>query len=202
MSRIYTMLYEDDAWSEFVLSKVGLMIACAIVIAAISHMTYSFWSLNQENELDTIALKLKHTIEKTSSIKEGDSSGHSFHLHDLVYGSSIDPNMIKAYIGHNYIKVEIERDDRTISTVKPLVFNVITLNESELHKNLHGEFASTGRIDGALNENPEVVLDFIAQLAQQEIQLNTSKEVYIVKDFTYIQYDSEVFRLEHILLYQ
>lgn len=176
MSWIYPLLYEEDAWSEFVLSKVGLMIACAIVIAAISHLTYGFWSLNQENELDAIALELKHTIERTSSIKEGENSGYSFHLHDLVYESSIDPNTIKAYIGHNYIRLEIERNDRTISTVKPLVFNVITLNQSELQKSLDSEFASTGRIDRPLNENPEDVLDFIAQLAQQETHLNTSKK--------------------------
>ncbi|UGV40853.1 hypothetical protein J7W08_00445 [Methanococcoides orientis] len=193
---IQDMLKDRNGWIEFTLSKAALMITSIILLAAFYQIGADFSDIQMQRQLDSEAIKLKASIEDIGSISPDSIIQNTTYSFNSEYP-------IDAFISDEYIRFETTHSEKIIHSVKPLTFRTIPLNETEMRKVLSNNFnGQPGTFAHPLITDTTTILEVISTVGSQEVILNTGKIVNIEKTSIYLKNDSEVNRLEVILVHQ
>ncbi|KGK99408.1 hypothetical protein LI82_05280 [Methanococcoides methylutens] len=193
---IQDMFKDRNGWIEFTLSKAALMITSIILLAAFYQIGADFSDIQMQRQLDSEAIALKASIDNVGSI-----SPDSIRQNSTYSFSSGYP--INAFISSEYIRFEMTHREDIIHSVKPLTFRTIPLNETEMRTFLSNNFnGQPGTFEHPLITNTNTIIEVISTVGTQEVILNTGKIVNIEKTSIYLKNDSEVNRLEVILVHQ
>ena len=150
---------ESSAWADFTLSKTALILASVIIICAIFNLEADLIELNNEMELDAIALDLRSVIGQATNegFENVPKNNYSFDLEE----KGIDGNELDIYISGEYVRVEKISNERTLHSVKPLIFRTIVFDENTLRKELFSEFGHNGSKEDPVISEPTKITDFL-----------------------------------------
>ncbi|MDO9517155.1 MAG: hypothetical protein Q7J10_03795 [Methanosarcinaceae archaeon] len=199
-----SIFYDQSGWIDFTLSKIAMIIASVIIIAAVFQLAADFKDMGRENELGVIALDLKSAVDNVGSdtFDAGVMRTYSFDMERFSFDNRFE---INAYISGEYVRMTATTNDgRIIHAVKPLTFRVLPFNESTLRSELAGRFGHDGTMDDPIASDYTMIVDFLSQTSTNEVMLNTSMPVYIQKTFTYvipITYPG-VNKIDYVLVHQ
>ena len=198
-----SIYYDRSGWIDFTLSKIAMIIASVIIIAAAFQLAVDFKDIGRENELGIITLDFKSAVDNVGSdtFNAGVMQTYSFDMSKFDFDNGIYD--INASISGEYVRMTATTSDgRSIHAVKPLTFRVLPFNESALRNKLMGRFSNDGTVDDPIVSDYATVMDFLSKTSADEIMLNTNMDVYIQKTFTYIITDSGVNKLDYVLVHQ
>ncbi|WP_135611187.1 hypothetical protein [Methanococcoides sp. AM1] len=185
-----------SGWIEFTLSKAALMITSIILLAAFYQIGADFSDIQMQRQLDSEVLDLKMSIDDIGSISPDSIRQYSTYPFNSEYP-------INAFISGEYIRFETTYHEQNIHSVKPLAFRTIPLNETEMRTILSNNFnGQHGTLELPLITDTPTILEVISTVGSQEVMLNTGKIVHIEKTSIYLKNDSEVNRLEVVLVHQ
>ncbi|WP_445476265.1 hypothetical protein ACT9XH_06070 [Methanococcoides methylutens] len=193
---IHNMSNNQSGWIEFTLSKAALMITSIVILAAFYQIGADLSDMQMQRQLDSEAMALKASIDDIGSI-----SPDSIRLNSTY---TLDPgHPTDFFISSEYIRSETTYREQTIHSAKPLTFRTLPLNETEMRNHLLNNFnGQTGTIEQPLITDTTTILELLSTVGSQEVMLNTGKIVHIEKTSIYLKNDSEVNRLELVLVYQ
>ncbi|SES81326.1 hypothetical protein SAMN04488587_1154 [Methanococcoides vulcani] len=193
---IQDMFRDRSGWIEFTLSKAALMITSIILLAAFYQIGADFSDIQMQRQLDSEAIGLKTSIDDIGSISPDSIRQNSTYSFNSEYP-------VDAFISGEYIRFETTHREQTIHSVKPLTFRTIPLNETEMRTFLSNNFnGQPGTFEHPLITDTPTALEVISIVGSQEVMLNTGKIVHIEKTSIYLKNDSEVNRLEVVLVHQ
>lgn len=200
-----SILDDQSGWIDFTLSKIAMIIASVIIIAAAFQLAADFKDMGRENELGVIALDLKSAVDNVGSdtFDAGVMRTYSFDMERFSFDNGFYE--INVYISGEYVRMTATANEgRPIHVVKPLTFRVLPFNESTLQSKLVDRFGHDGTMDDPIASDYTMIVDFLAQTSTNEVMLNTSIDVYIQKTFTYAIpiTDSGVNKLDYVLVHQ
>jgi len=194
---------DQSGWIDFILSKIAMIIASVIIIAAAFQLAADFKDLGRENELGVIALDFKSAVDNVGgdTFDAGVMQTYSFDMERFSFDN--DFYDIDASISGEYVRMTATTSDgRSMYAVKPLMFRVLPFNESTLRSELAGSFGHDGTVDDPIASDYKTVMEFLSQTSANEVMLNTSMSVYIQKTFICIITDSGVNKLDYVLVHQ
>jgi len=192
----------QSGWIDFTLSKIAMIIASVIIIAAAFQLAADFKDMGRENELGIIALEFKCAVGNVGSdtFEAGVVRTYSFDMEKFSFDNNFYD--VNASISGEYVKMTgTTNGGRSIHAVKPLTFTVLPFNESTLRSELTDKFSQNGSIDEPIDSDYTTVVEFLSQTNTNEVTLNTSMDVYIQKTYTYIN-GTGVNKLDYILVHQ
>ncbi|WP_440952624.1 hypothetical protein [Methanococcoides sp. FTZ1] len=190
------LLTDRSGWIDFTLSKASLMIASIVLLAAFYQIGADLSDMQMQRQLDSEAMGLKAAIDDVGSISTDSIRENSTYELNTEYPT-------RTFISGEYIRFETTYRDRTYHSVKPHTFRTVPLNETEVRELLFNNFnAHTGTIENPLNTKAATVIELLSPVTTQELMLNTEKIVHIEKIPIYLKNDSEVKKLEIVLVYQ
>jgi len=198
-----SILYDQSGWIDFTLSKIAMIIASVIIIAAAFQLAADFKDMGRENELGVIALDFKSAVDNVGSdtFDAGVVRTYSFDTERFSFDNRFYD--IDASISGEYVKMTATASDsRSIHAVKPLTFRVLPYNESTLRNELANRFGYGGAIDDPIVNDYATVVEFLSQTSANEVMLNTSMSVYIQKTFICINTGNGVNKLDYVLVHQ
>ncbi|MBW6470320.1 MAG: hypothetical protein K0A90_03770 [Methanosarcinaceae archaeon] len=199
-----SIFYDQSGWIDFTLSKIAMIIASVIIVAAVFQLAADFKDMGRENELGVIALDLKSAVDNVGSdtFDAGVVRTYSFDMERFSFDNRFE---INAYISGEYVRMTATANDgRIIHAVKPLTFRVLPFNESTLRSELVDRFGHDGTVDDPITSDYTMIVDFLSQMSANEIMLNTSMPDYIQKTFIYTIpiIDTGVNKIDYVLVYQ
>ena len=198
-----SIIDDQSGWIDFTLSKIAMIIASVIIIAAAFQLAADFKDMGRENELGVIALDLKSSVDNVGSdtFDAGVVRTYSFDMERFSFDN--DFYDVNASISGEYVRMTATTSDgRSIHAVKPLTFRVLPFNESTLQSELAGRFGHDGTVDDPIVSDYTTVVDVLAQTSANEVMLNTSMDVYIQKTFICINTGNGVNKLDYVLVHQ
>ncbi len=198
-----SIIDDQSGWIDFTLSKIAMIIASVIIIAAAFQLAADFKDMGRENELGVIALDLKSAVDNVGSdtFDAGVVRTYSFDMERFSFDN--DFYDVNASISGEYVRMTATTSDgRSIHAVKPLTFRVLPFNESTLQSELAGRFGHDGTVDDPIVSDYTTVVDVLAQTSANEVMLNTSMDVYIQKTFICINTGNGVNKLDYVLVHQ
>ena len=198
-----SIIDDQSGWIDFTLSKIAMIIASVIIIAAAFQLAADFKDMGRENELGVIALDLKSAVDNVGgdTFDAGVMRTYSFDMERFSFDN--DFYDVNASISGEYVRMTATiSDGRSIHAVKPLTFRVLPFNESTLQSELAGRFGHDGTVDDPIVSDYTTVVDVLAQTSANEIMLNTSMSVYIQKTFICINTGNGVNKLDYVLVHQ
>lgn len=198
-----SIIDDQSGWIDFTLSKIAMIIASVIIIAAAFQLAADFKDMGRENELGVIALDLKSAVDNVGSdtFDAGVVRTYSFDMERFSFDN--DFYDVNASISGEYVRMTATiSDGRSIHAVKPLTFRVLPFNESTLQSELAGRFGHDGTVDDPIVSDYTTVVDVLAQTSANEVMLNTSMDVYIQKTFICINTGNGVNKLDYVLVHQ
>lgn len=198
-----SIIDDQSGWIDFTLSKIAMIIASVIIIAAAFQLAADFKDMGRENELGVIALDLKSAVDNVGSdtFDAGVVRTYSFDMERFSFDN--DFYDVNASISGEYVRMTATTSDgRSIHAVKPLTFRVLPFNESTLQSELAGRFGHDGTVDDPIVSDYTTVVDVLAQTSANEVMLNTSMSVYIQKTFICINTGNGVNKLDYVLVHQ
>ena len=199
------IIENQSGWIDFTLSKIAMIIASVIIIAAVFQLAADFKDMGRENELGAIALDFKYAVDNVGSdtFDAGVMRTYSFDMDRFGFDNGFYD--IDAFISGEYVRITATTSDgKVIHAVKPLTFRVLPFNESTLQSELSDRFGHAGTMDDPISSDYTMVVDFLSKMSTNELMLNTSIDVYIQKTFTYVIpiTDSGVNKLDYVLVHQ
>ncbi len=198
-----SIIDDQSGWIDFTLSKIAMIIASVIIIAAAFQLAADFKDMGRENELGVIALDFKSAVDNVGSdtFDAGVVRTYSFDMERFSFDN--DFYDVNASISGEYVRMTATTSDgRSIHAVKPLTFRVLPFNESTLQSELAGRFGHDGTVDDPIVSDYTTVVDVLAQTSANEVMLNTSMDVYIQKTFICINTGNGVNKLDYVLVHQ
>ena len=198
-----SIIDDQSGWIDFTLSKIAMIIASVIIIAAAFQLAADFKDMGRENELGVIALDLKSAVDNVGgdTFDAGVMRTYSFDMERFSFDN--DFYDVNASISGEYVRMTATTSDgRSIHAVKPLTFRVLPFNESTLQSELAGRFGHDGTVDDPIVSDYTTVVDVLAQTSANEVMLNTSMDVYIQKTFICINTGNGVNKLDYVLVHQ
>ena len=200
-----SIIDDQSGWIDFTLSKIAMIIASVIIIAAVFQLAADFKDMGRENELGLIALNFKSAVDNVGSdtFDAGVMRTYSFDMERFGFDNGFYD--IDAFISGEYVRITATTSDgKVIHAVKPLTFRVLPFNESTLQSELSDRFGHAGTMDDPISSDYTMVVDFLSQMSTNELMLNTSIDVYIQKTFTHVIpiTDSGVNKLDYVLVHQ
>ncbi|HJH29542.1 MAG TPA: hypothetical protein C5S51_07610 [Methanosarcinaceae archaeon] len=194
---------DQSGWIDFTLSKIAMIIASVIIIAAAFQLAADFKDMGRENELGVIALDFKSAVDNVGSdtFDAGVVRTYSFDTERFSFDN--DFYDVNASISGEYVRMTATASGgRSIHAVKPLTFRVLPFNESTLQSELAGSFGHDGTVDDPIVSDYTTVVDVLSQTSANEVMLNTSMDVYIQKTFICINTGNGVNKLDYVLVHQ
>ncbi|NPE31203.1 hypothetical protein HNV12_25245 [Methanococcoides sp. SA1] len=190
-------IYKDqNAWIDLTLSKAALMIASIVILSAFYQLAIDFNDMQAQNQLDAEAFGLKSAIDDIGSTPL-DS------IHQNVTYTFNDKNIARAIITGEYVRLEKNRNEISLYSVKPLTFRTMPVKEEELRNILATSFnGNDGTEYHPIDTNDDTVREIISNKGREELILNTGKIVHIKKTPIYLKNNTEVFKIELVLVYQ
>ena len=198
-----SIIDDQSGWIDFTLSKIAMIIASVIIIAAAFQLAADFKDMGRENELGVIALDFKSAVDNVGgdTFDAGVMRTYSFDTERFSFDN--DFYDVNASISGEYVRMTATTSDgRSIHAVKPLTFRVLPFNESTLQSELAGRFGHDGTVDDPIVSDYTTVVDVLAQTSANEVMLNTSMDVYIQKTFICINTGNGVNKLDYVLVHQ
>lgn len=198
-----SIIDDQSGWIDFTLSKIAMIIASVIIIAAAFQLAADFKDMGRENELGVIALDLKSALDNVGSdtFDAGVMRTYSFDMERFSFDN--DFYDVNASISGEYVRMTATiSDGRSIHAVKPLTFRVLPFNESTLRSELSDSFGQDGTVDDPIVSDYITVVDVLAQTSANEVMLNTSMDIYIQKTFICINTGNGVNKLDYVLVHQ
>ncbi|NYT19963.1 MAG: hypothetical protein GKC08_06725 [Methanosarcinales archaeon] len=193
---LHDIFKDQNGWIEFTLSKAALMITSIVLLAAFYQIGADLSDMQMQRQLDSEAISLKTAIDNIGSISPDSIRLNSTHTFNTE-------NPTDVFISSEYIRSETTYREQTIHSVKPLTFRTLPLNETEMRDILSKNFnEQTGTFEQPLITDTNTALELLSTVGSQEVMLNTGKIVHIEKTSIYLKNDSEVNRLELVLVYQ
>ena len=200
----FHFIADDRAWIDLLLSKVALIFASIIILAALYHLAADAGRMNHDRQLDAIAQDFRSAID--SAGKSSYEAGGKIYIFDAYKKHGSFGSGLNASVSGEYVSVSFEEKGRRYGSVKPLMYKTLPLSEDEVRGELMGAFSANGNISQPIPASYGyiAVAEFLAALGTKEENLNTSIEVHIEKTLVYIQNlnGTEVKELEYILVYQ
>ena len=197
-------IFDDQSgWIDFTLSKIAMIIASVIIIAAAFQLAADFKDMGRENELGVIALDFKSAVDNVGSdtFDAGIMRTYSFDMERFSFDNGFYD--VDASISGEYVRMTATGSDgRYVHVVKPLTFRVLPFNESTLQNELAGRFGNSGTIDAPIISDYTTVVEFLSQTSANEVMLNISMDVYIQKTFICINTGNGVNKLDYVLVHQ
>ena len=201
---LFHFIADDRAWIDLLLSKVALIFASIIILAALYHLAADTGSMNQDRQLDAIAQDFRSAID--SAGKSSYEAGGKIYFFDAYKKHGSFGSGLNVSVSGEYVSVSFEENGRKYSSVKPLMYKTLPLSEDEVRGELTAAFSANGNISQPIPASYGyiAVAELLAALGTKEENLNTSIEVHIEKTLIYIQNlnGTEDKELEYILVYQ
>lgn len=197
------ILNDQSGWIDFTLSKIAMIIASVIIIAAAFQLAADFKDMGRENELGVIALDFKSTVDNVGgdTFDAGVMQTYSFDMERFSFDNGFYD--VDASISGEYVRMTATGSGgRYVHVVKPLTFRVLPFNESTLRSELAGRFGNSGTIDAPIVSDYTTVVEFLSQTSANEVMLNISMDVYIQKTFICINTGNGVNKLDYVLVHQ
>ncbi|MDA0524254.1 hypothetical protein [Methanococcoides alaskense] len=187
---------DQNAWIDLTLSKAALMIASIVILSAFYQLSTDFNDLQAQDQLDAEAFGLKNAIDDI-----GSSSLNSIRK-NATYTFN-DKNIARAIVTGEYVRLEKNRNGIVFYSVKPLTFKTIPLKEEDLRNILATNFnGNDGNEDHTIDVKAATVLEILSIKGREELILNTGKRVHIEKTPIYLKNNTEVNKIELVLVYQ
>lgn len=189
--------YNDQtAWIDLTLSKAALMIVSIVILTAFYQLATDLTDTQVQDQLDNEAFRLKTTIDNIGSISPDSIRYNSTHTFNAK-------NINRAVITGEYVQLESTHNDILLRAVKPLTFKTLPLNNSELQHLISSNFyGNDGTKEEPIDSNVAAVLEVLSIKGREEVILNTGKIVQIEKTVIYLKNDTEVTKIELVLVYQ
>ncbi len=201
---LFHFIADDRAWIDLLLSKVALIFASIIILAALYHLAADAGRMNQDRQLDAIAQDFRSAID--SAGKSSYEAGGKIYFFDAYKKHGSFGSGLNASVSGEYVSMSFEEKGRRYGSVKPLMYKTLPLSEDEVRGELMGAFSANGNISQPIPASYGYtgVTEFLAALGTKEENLNTSIEIHIEKTLVYIQNlnGTGVKELEYILVYQ
>lgn len=195
---------DERAWIDLLLSKVALILASVIILAALYHLAADAGRMSQDRQLEVIAQDFRSAIDSAGRDSYGAGcKNYSFdlHQHHGSFGSGLN-----VFVSGEYVTASFDEKERRYTSVKPLTYKTLPFSEAELRKELTDAFSATGTQDQPIpaSVGSEYLTGFLASLGTKEKNLNTSTPVHIEKSLicVYNLNGTGVKELEYILVYQ
>jgi hypothetical protein len=194
----------DMAWIDLLLSKVALVFASIVILAALCHLAADAGRMDQQRQLDAIAQDFRSAID--SSWKRSSETGGNIYFFEIYEKHGLFGSGLNATVSGEYVSVSFEENGRRFSSVKPLTYKTLPFAEDTVRKELTDTFSASGNLSDPIpgSYGYTNVAEFLAALGTKEEILNTSTEIHIEKTliYTYNLNGTGVKELEYILVYQ
>ncbi|NPE31413.1 hypothetical protein HNV12_26345 [Methanococcoides sp. SA1] len=186
----------QNAWIDLTLSKAALMIASIVILSAFYQLSTGFNDMQAQDQLDAEAFRLKSAIDDIGSISLDSIRKNTTYTFN-------DKNIARAIVTGEYVRLEKTRNEIIFHSVKPLTFKTMPLKEEELRYILATNFnGNDGTEDHTIDAKAATVLGMLSNKGREELILNTGKRVHIEKTPVYIKNNTEVDKIELVLVYQ
>jgi len=122
---------------------------------------------------------------------------------DQLDAEAFGLNIARAIVTGEYVRLEKNRNGIIFYSVKPLTFKTIPLKEEDLRNILATNFnGNDGTEDHTIDTNAATVLEILPIKGREELILNIGKRVHIEKTPIYLKNNTEVNKIELVLVYQ
>ncbi|MCD4820976.1 MAG: hypothetical protein K8R11_02635 [Methanococcoides sp.] len=187
---------DQNAWIDLTLSKAALMIASILIFSAFYQLSTDFNDLQAQDQLDAEAFGLKNAIDDIGSSSLDNIRKNATYTFN-------DKNIARAIVTGEYVRLEKNRNGIIFYSVKPLTFKTIPLKEEDLRNILATNFnGNDGNEDHTIDAKTATVLEILSIKGKEELILNTGKRVHIEKTPIYLKNNTEVNKIELVLVYQ
>jgi hypothetical protein len=187
---------DQNAWIDLTLSKAALMIASIVILSAFYQLSTGFNDIQAQEQLDAEAFGLKSAIDDIGSISLDSIRKNTTYTFN-------DKNIARAIVTGEYVRLEKNRNEIIFYSVKPLTFKTIPLKEEDLRNILATNFnGDDGTKDHTIDTNAATVLEILSIKGREELILNTGERVHIEKTQIHLKNNTEVTKLELVLVYQ
>jgi len=187
---------DQNAWIDLTLSKAALMIASIVILSALYQLSTDFNDLQAQDQLDAEAFGLKNAIDDIGSSSLDNIRENATYTFN-------DKNIARAIVTGEYVRLEKNRNGIIFYSVKPLTFKTIPLKEEDLRNILATNFnGNDGNEDHTIDAKAATVLEILSIKGREELILNTGKRVHIEKTPIYLKNNTEVNKIELVLVYQ
>ena len=187
---------DQNAWIDLTLSKAALMIVSIVILSAFYQLSTGFNDIQAQDQLDAETFGLKNAIDDIGSISLDSIRKNATYTFN-------DKNIARAIVTGEYVRLEKNRNEITFYSVKPLTFKTMPLKEEDLRNILATNFnGNDGTEDHTIDTDTATVLEILSIEGRKELILNTGKRVHIEKTPIYLKNNTEVTKLELVLVYQ
>lgn len=195
---------DERAWVDLLLSKVALILAGVIILAALYHLAVDAGRMNQDRQLEVIAQDFRSAIDSAGRDSYG-AGGKNYSFDPYEYHGRFGSGLNVSVSGE-YVTASFDEKGRRYTSVKPLTYKTLPFSETEVRKELMDAFSAAGTLGQPIPApiGPENLMEFLATLGTKEKNLNISIPVHIEKTliYTYNLNGTGVKELEYILVYQ
>ncbi|MBP1908819.1 hypothetical protein [Methanolobus bombayensis] len=198
------LVSDDSAWADLLLSKTALILATVIILMAVYTFAGSYSSLVKKDEVEIIAADIASNIDSIGSA-HSDRSTACLELDTENYELKLSRrNDLNISISSEYVFCTLKDNGQDITAARQLSYRTLTLNPQDLCNILTGSFGADGNINQPINSEFSYtdVTDLLANKGNEELYLNTSKELYIKRTTVFVADGREVNELEYVLVYQ
>jgi len=195
---------DERAWIDLLLSKVALILASVIILAALYHLAADAGRMNHDRQLEVIAQDFRSAIDSAGRDSDG-AGGKNYSFDPYEYHGRFGSGL-NASVSGEYVTASFDEKGRKYTSVKPLTYKTLPFSEAEVRKELTDAFSAAGTQGQPIPASigPERLTGFLATLGTKEKNLNISTPVHIEKTliYAYNLNGTGVKELEYILVYQ
>jgi hypothetical protein len=202
---VHSSFYHNEkAWIDLILSKTALICATLIIISAAYHLANDFQQLSEKNELEIISKDLTYSIDAVGRSTHGTlASSQEYSFKNYEMDNEIFSKMNVSVSGE-YVSVSYQDKERMLSAAEPLMYKTLAFTPDELSNKMITQFSASGNVSDPIHypHTYEDISNYLAIIGTKDKNLNTSTKVNIVKTLICCANNTEVKKLEYILVYQ
>jgi hypothetical protein len=211
-STVKDFIRDNSAWADFLISKTSLIIASVVLFSALFHLVSNFKELEVQEQLDSLALDFKKSVDQVEAENFQQSSQTEFqgNFQEIYYCFEEKENFralpsggdIKLRVSGEYVSLEAKYDEKSFVSVKPFAFIVLPFNDSVLQERLRIKFGTEDSKENPLKANYSEIKAFLQVLGTNETLLDPQKNISIKNNLIYVKDGEVVSAFGCVLIYQ